>query len=247
MNSAEKNLLKTNSIAATLLRLEGKSKFLYNLLNAIADLLIKPIPIFVWMLFTNGENLFDGENAIQSTIFFGIGIIGAYLASIVWYLSILAMIQVVKLFVCTYKPLVIHFRVFDIIIKLSSKKIQNGNDKELQDLLYNHEYIIEARKEKRENRKSRAYESKRQRDMAELENAQKEYEKALDRAQDNMASAEYNYQKAKEGGTLFFSAETKLEEAESDYERAKCDKEDARYYKEMIRAKKRALGIKGED
>ena len=126
-------------------------------------------------------------------------------------------------------------------------RIWNGNDDELQDLLYNHECIVAERKEKRESRKARAYERKRQSDIDELEYARKEYLKAKESAEFNRESANYNFQKAREGGTIFSSAETKRKEGISDIQRAEFDEEDARYYKEIIRAKERALGIKSEN
>jgi len=238
---------KKKILAERLLRLEHKSKFLYNLLNTIFDLLIKPIPLFFWVVSTNSYNIFAGSNAIQRTFSIFFGLIGAYFAAIIFYLILLLVIQIFKLFLCTYKPLVIHFRVFDIIIRLSSKKILKSNDKEVIELLYEHEDLVEARKEKRENGKSKAYERKKERDMRELEYAQQEYARAKESAERNRSSAEYNYKKAREGGTLFSSAEAKREEARRDDERAAYDEQNARYYEEKMRAKERALGIKRED
>ncbi len=233
-------------MAERLLRLEHKSKFLYNLLNTIFDLLIKPIPLFFWVVSTNSYNIFAGSNAIQRTFSIFFGLIGAYFAAIIFYLILLLVIQIFKLFLCTYKPLVIHFRVFDIIIRLSSKKILKSNDKEVIELLYEHEDLVEARKEKRENGKSKAYERKKERDMRELEYAQQEYARAKENAQRSRDSADYNYQKAREGGTVFSSAETKREEAKRDDRRAEYYEQDAKYYEEKMRAKERALGIKKE-
>lgn len=242
---------KTKSVAAALLRLENKSKFFYNLLNLIVDILIKPIPIFIWMLFENSVGLVMEENALQNTISFAFSIIAAYLVAILVYFSFLVFVQICKLFACTYKPLVIHFRVFDIIISLSKKRIRSGNDSELKDMLYIHERIVEKRKEKREDGKARAYERKKQRDerkkqrdIEKLEYAKKEYERAKESAQINRDSAAYNYKKAREGGTLFSSAETKMNEARRDNERAEYDERTAKYYEEKIRTKEQELGIK---
>lgn len=238
---------KSKSAAEALLRLENKSRFLYNLLNAIVDLLIKPLPIFVWILMDSGRNVLSATNAAQNMLSSVFGIIGAYTTAVAFYVMFLVIVQIIKLFVCTYKPLVIHFRIFDIIIRMSRKKILNGNNGELKALLYEHERIVEERKEKRENGKSRAYERKKQQDISELECYQQEYARAKDSAQRNWDSAEYNFQKAREGGTLFSSAETKRKEGKRDLERAEYDEQDARYYKERIRAKERKLGIKHED
>ena len=152
-----------------------------------------------------------------------------------------------KLLLCTYKPLVIHFRIFDIIIQLSRNKILNTNNKELIELLYRHDDIVDMRKEKRSDSKSRAYERKRERDIRDYEFAQQEYARAKESAERNRDSAEYNFKKAREGGTIFSSAETKREEGKRDAQRASYDEQEARYYEEKMRAKERALGIKRED
>lgn len=238
---------RRKSVAAALLHLEKKSKFLYQLLNAIVDLLIKPFPIFVWELCVSTNGLFAGENALQVIISLVSGIFTSYVLAVLSYVALLFVVQIVKLFVCTYKPLVIHFRVFDMIIRLSRNKILAGDDRELKELLYQHETMIENRKERRENGKSKAYERKRKRDMEELAYAQQDYQRAKDSAQRNRQSAQQNYKKADEGGTLFSSAETKREEAKRDARRAAYDEENARYYEERIRAKERALGIKHKD
>lgn len=241
---------KKKILAERLLRLEHKSKFLYNLLNAIFDLLIKPIPLFFWVVSTNSYNLVTGSNTIQRTLsFFSyiFDMICSYIIAIIIYLILLFVIQIFKLFLCTYKPLVIHFRIFDIIIKLSTNKILKSNNKEVIELLYEHEDLVEARKEKREKGKSKAYERKKERDMRDLEYAQKEYERAKENAQRSRDSADYNYQKARQGGTVFSSAQTKREEAKRYEQRASYYEQDAKYYEEKMRAKERALGIKRDE
>ena len=147
---------KTKSAAAVLLRLENKSKFLYNLLNAIADLIIKPFPIFVCLLFKDGGHLFSGENAVQHLLFFVFGILKNYIYAVEFYVIVLVIVQIIRFFICEYKPLVIYFRVFDIIIKLSRQKILNENDRELEKLLYEHDQSIKERKAKRATAKRRA-------------------------------------------------------------------------------------------
>ena len=107
--------------------------------------------------------------------------------------------------------------------------------------------ILSKQGKKRENGKSKAYERKKERDMRELEYAQQEYARAKESAERNRESAEYNFKKAREGGTLFSSAETKREEGKRDARRAAYDEQDARYYEEKMRAKERALGIKRDD
>ncbi|MBQ9119529.1 MAG: hypothetical protein IJY09_05675 [Lachnospiraceae bacterium] len=231
-------------MAERLLRLENKSVFLYNLLNAITDLLVKPIPIFIWGLIDNSSSTYIGLNAIKKSLLFVFWIIGSYLGAIAVYLFLLFFIQIFKLFLCTYKPLVIHFRIFDVIIRLSTRKILKMNDEEIIRLLDKHEDIIESRKEKRNNNKSRVYARKRERDLQEYAFIQQEYERAKESAKNNRDSAERNFEKAREGGTLFSSAEAKREEGKRDMQRATYDEQDAKYYEERIHEKERVLGIK---
>ena len=202
---------KTKSVAAALLRLENKSKFLYDLLNAIVDLLIKPFPIYVWLLFKNGGHLFSGENAVQHFLFLVIGLLGYYIYAVEFYVIFLVIVQIIRLFVCEYKPLVIYFRVFDIIIRLSREKIVNENNYEIEELLYEHEQSIKERKAKRATAKRRAHvkgqERKEQRKIQDLEFAQKAYETMKINAQINKDTAEYNLKQAGKGDTLFSSAE----------------------------------------
>ena len=100
-----------------------------------------------------------GDSKLQQTFIFAFGIIGAYLSSILFYLAFLLIVQIVRLFVCTCKPLVIRFRVFDIILDMSKKKIIRDNDRELDLLLYGHYRNVRERKEKREDGKERACEN----------------------------------------------------------------------------------------
>lgn len=242
---------KTKSAAAALLRLENKSKFLYDLLNAIVDLLIKPLPIFVWLLFKNGGHLLSGENAVQHFLFLVVGILGYYIYAVEFYVIFLVIVQIIRFFVCEYKPLVIYFRVFDIIIKLSREKILNRNDRELEKLFYEHEQSIKERKAKRATAKRRAQEKgqerKEQRKIQDLEFAQKEYERMKTSAQINRDTAEYNLKQVRKGDTLFSSAEESRRAARKYSEYAENDEQQARYYEKRIRAKERSLGIEHED
>lgn len=139
---------KKKFLAERLLVLEYKNRFLYNLLNIIFDLLIKPIPLCFLVKFVSSYSLFD-SNANKKFTFDFFDFIITYPVAIIFYLIILLMIQIFKLFLHIYKPLVIYFRVFDIIIRLSSRKILKSNDKKIIELLYEHEKLVEARKEKR--------------------------------------------------------------------------------------------------
>lgn len=242
---------KTKCAAAALLRLENKSKFLYDLLNAIVDLLIKPLPIFVWLLLINGEHLLSGENAVQHFLFLVVGILGYYIYAVEFYVIFLVIVQIIRFFVCEYKPLVIYFRVFDIIIRLSREKILNENDHEIEELLYEHEQIIKERKAKRAADKRKAHvkgqERKKQRKIQDLEFAKKEYERMKISAQINKDTAEYNLKQARKGDTLFSSAEESRKAARKYSEYAENDEQQARYYEKRIRVKERSLGIEHED
>lgn len=72
------------------------------------------------MLVTN-RDLFYGENVIQKGIMFITGIIAAFIGGILGYLFILLMIQLFKLFFCTYKKVNIHLRILDVIINLEKR------------------------------------------------------------------------------------------------------------------------------
>lgn len=114
----------------------------------------------VWMRTTN-RDLFWGENVIQKAMMFITGVIASFLGGILYYFLILFVVQLFKLFFCTYKKVNIHFRIFDIIIKLGQKKLFTSED---MDYLDEHEYNIRVRKNKIYDRKERAYQRQQQRD-----------------------------------------------------------------------------------
>ena len=114
----------------------------------------------VWMRTTN-RDLFWGENVIQKAMMFITGVIASFLGGILCYFLILFVVQLFKLFFCTYKKVNIHFRIFDIIIKLGQKKLFTSED---MDYLDEHEYNIRVRKNKIYDRKERAYQRQQQRD-----------------------------------------------------------------------------------
>ena len=114
----------------------------------------------VWMRTTN-RDLFWGENVIQKAMMFITGVIASFLGGILCYFLILFVVQLFKLFFCTYKKVNLHFRIFDIIIKLGQKKLFTSED---MDYLDEHEYNIRVRKNKIYDRKERAYQRQQQRD-----------------------------------------------------------------------------------
>ena len=87
-NDAKMKPTINNSLASKLLRLEHKHKYLYVLLNALFDILLKPIPIFVYSLATyNNTSIY--KNVIQKVFSFSFIVIGAYLSAIAIYFFIL--------------------------------------------------------------------------------------------------------------------------------------------------------------
>lgn len=230
-------------MAKNLLKLEMNKPKLYVFLNVLADVLVKPIPIFIWMLL-NPSLFRTGENAVQNVNIGIIIVIGTYLGAIIFYGMILLIIQMFKLSFCKYKPIVIHIRIFDIIIKLSARSIRNGDDMELRNLLYEHEMIIRNRKDKRNQKISDAYHKKRQKDIEELEYANKNYADYKDRAYRHRRNAKAEFEHARNG--VFFT-ESSRESGKRDLKNASYEEKMAAQELERIRAKERALGIKQED
>lgn len=237
-NGAKKKPVVNNSLAAKLLRLEHNHKNLYGFLNALFDILIKPIPIFIYMIMTD-RNLFYGENVIQKAIIGFFGVIGAYLASIMFYFIILGIIQIVKLFFCTYKPLVIHVRIFDILIKLGEKKLFTSED---YDLLEEHKYNNAVRKNKVSDGRQRAYENKQARQEEELRYRKAEFERNKEKAEYYRDSAQAGYESARKGDGFFTTAEEKRKQASRDLDTANMYAQDAARDEQRIAELERKLG-----
>lgn len=69
---------KLETVANSLLRLQRKSTILYELLNAVVDVIVKPLPVFIWLLVENKSNIFVGENIIQKLLSGMFGITGCF-------------------------------------------------------------------------------------------------------------------------------------------------------------------------
>lgn len=91
------NRAKMKSVAEPLLQLKNRSSFLYELLNAIVDLLVKPLPIFVWQLIMNKGYIFIGSNVIQKLLYGIFSILGMYLGSIMIYLGLFIVIKIITI------------------------------------------------------------------------------------------------------------------------------------------------------
>ena len=229
-NDAKMKPTINNSLASKLLRLEHKHKYLYVLLNALFDILLKPIPIFVYSLATyNNTSIY--KNVIQKVFSFSFIVIGAYLSAIAIYFFILAVIQVIKIFFCPYKYLIIHVRVFDILIKLGEKKLYTSEDYEL---LEEHKCNIEARNHKISDGQQRAYENKQAKQEEKLKFRKEEYERNKERVEDYCDSAAAGYESARRGDGIFTTAEEKRKQASRDLN-------NANWYSQMAEEEKRSI------
>lgn len=237
-NGAKKKPVVNNSLTAKLLRLEHNHKYLYGFLNALFDILIKPIPIFIYFLVTD-RDMFYEENVMQKALMGFFSVIGAYIAAIMFYFIILGIIQIVKLFFCTYKRLVIHVRVFDVLIKLGEKILFTDED---YDLLEEHKYNIAVRKNKVFDGRQRAYENKQTRQEEELKYRKEEFERNREKAENYRESAEAGYESARKGDGFFTTAEEKRKQAGRDLDTANMYAQDAARDEQRIAELERRLG-----
>lgn len=228
----------TKSLAVKLLRLEHNHPNWYKVLNAIAGILIKPIPLFIWILIES-DDLCSGENFIQNGIIFVMCVIGAYLAAIMSYLMFLVIVQFFKLFFCTYKKLVIRVRIFDIIIKLGAKKLST---KEEIELYSEHENNVLSRKNKIEKGKERASERYYKKKKQDLEYAKRELERNQLDYESNVYNAEIMYKSAKEGDGIFQSAESKRRKAGEYVRKSIYNEQDIKRNQRKIEMLERQLG-----
>lgn len=231
------NDTKKKSLATKLLRLEHKSKFWYEVLNFIVGVLIKPIPLFIIFLF-NSRDLFWGENLIQKGMMFVAGVIGSYLAAIMFYLMFLAAVQLFKLFFCKYKKLTIRIRIFDIIIKHGAKKLYSNEDIELY---REHENNTLGRKNKINSGKERAAERYYEKKEEELKYRQQELEREERDYEYNAYNAERKFKKAKEGDGLFQSADSMRKEGKEYADKAAWNAQNAERAKRDIEELERKL------
>lgn len=237
-NGAAKTLVINNSFPSKLLRLEHNHKKTYEFLNALFDILIKSFPFFIWMLTTN-RDLFWGENVIQKAMMFITGVIASFLGGILCYFLILFVVQLFKLFFCTYKKVNIHFRIFDIIIKLGQKKLFTSED---MDYLDEHEYNIRVRKNKIYDGKERAYQRQQQRDEDELKYRKEQFEREKRDAEYYRDRAEAGYEDARRGDGLFTTAEEKRKNAGKDLDTANWHAQQASYEEQRIADLERKIG-----
>lgn len=200
----ESKIKEKKTLTIKLLQLEHKSKFWYEVLNFIAGVFLKPIPLFVILLF-NDRNLFWGKNIIQKTITFIGNVLGAYFAAVMFYLIFLAVVQIFKLLFCKYKKLITRIRIFDIIIKIGAKKIYTREDIGLYREHINNKIEL---KNKINSGKEQATERYYEKKQEELEYKQQELEREERDYEYNTYNAERKFKKAKEGDALFQSAES---------------------------------------
>lgn len=228
-------------LANKLTRLHVNHRKTYEFLNCIFDILIKPIPITIWVLSTN-NSMSQPENAIQTVIFAVFSVIGSYFAGIMVYLIYQATVQIIKLFACTYKRLVIHVRVFDIWVRLFEKKIRTQGTPEDRAFLFDHQMILNERNNKRKAGVERAYGNRRQRNIADLEYDKKEYERQQSNAEHYRSSAEAGFKSAQEGDGFFTTAEEKRKQAGRDLDTANWHSQMAEEERRRIENLERKLG-----
>lgn len=233
-------------MAEKLIKLHVNHPKIYEFLNALVDILVKGVPFFIFFLFTaDSSTWIKGENALMGIFAVFLNIVKVfliYLMGIAAYLFLLLVVQIIKLFACTYKIVIIHIRIFDLIIKSQAKKIKSGTDERLRYMYYQHMDMLLARKERTEACRDQAEQWQYESDMQKLEYAQKEYEKNKDHAEWLKDSAQSRYESAKRGDGLFTSAADKRKQARKDLENASYYERDADYEKERIEKLKRKLG-----
>lgn len=237
-NGAKKKPVINKSLASKLLRLEHNHKFWYEVLNGLFDILIKPIPLFIYFLMSD-TNTSYGENIIQKGLTGFFSAIGAYIAAIMFYLMYQAIVQIIKLFFCTYKRLIIHVRIFDILIYLGKKKLFTSEDMEFYD---EHQYNTGARKNKIANGKDNAYQRQRERDEQNLEYAKKNLEREKQDAEYYGARADSGYKSARNGDGIFTTAEEKRKQAGKDLDTSNWHSGNAERERQRIENLERKLG-----
>lgn len=229
--------IESKSLAGKLLRLEHKSKFWYEVLNFIVGVLVKPFPLFVLLLF-NSRDLFWGENLIQKIMMFVGGVIGSYFSAVMLYLLFLAALQLFRLFFCKYKKLIIRIRVFDIVIKLGSKKLYMAEDIELY---HEHENYIATRNHKINGEKEKSTDRYYKKKQEELKYKQEELEREERAYEYNAYNAERKFKKAKEGDTLIQSEDSLRKEGQKYAEKAVWNAQNAERTKRDIEELERKL------
>ena len=154
----------------------------------------------------------------------------------------MAVSQLIKLFLCTYKRVIIHIRIFDIIIKIGKKKLFTSED---MNLLDEHEYNIQARKNKIYEGKEYAYERKEAQQEDELRRRKEQFERKKCDAEYYRDRAETGYEDARRGDGIFTTAEEKRKRAGEDLDIADRHAKQAAYEEQRIAKLERKLGKKG--
>lgn len=228
-------------LANKLTRLHVNHPKTYEFLNFIFDILIKPIPIAVWVYCSNNVNPVH-ENAIQAVLYTSAAVLGSYLGGIMFYLIYQGTVQIIKLFVCTYKRLVIHVRVFDIWIKLFQGMIREKGTP--QDIAYlsDHQKILLERYNKRETGKQRAYARQEERDIQNLEYAKQNFEREQRDAEYYRDRAEDGYESARKGDGIFTTADEKRKQAGKDLDNSLWHSQMAEEERRRIERLERKLG-----
>ena len=233
-------------MAEKLIRLHVNHPKTYEFLNALVDIAVKGIPFFILILLNSDSSAWvHGENAAQRVIAAGINVILFFLSYIMGmaaYLLMQVIVQVIKLFVCSYKKLVIHIRVFDLIIKSQAKKIKQGTNDELCYLYYRHVDMLWERDARISVGIEKANRRQQEKDVRNLEYAKKQYERHQSDAEYYRNRADGKFESARRGDGLFTTAEEKRKQAGRDLDSANFHSQTAEEERRQIENLERKLG-----
>jgi hypothetical protein len=230
-------------MAEKLVKLHFNHPKMYEFLNALVDIAVKGIPFFIMYLLSSSTWM-HGENAAQGVIAVIMNVIlffMTYVMGMCTYLFLLVVVQIIKLFACTYKQVIIHIRVFDLIIKFNRKKIRESGDAEALRALSFHDNVLNEKADKIDIGKDNAYQRQRERDEQNLEYAKKELEREQRDAEYYRDSADAGYRSARNGDGIFTTAEEKRNQAGKDLDTSNWDSENAASERQRIENLERKL------
>lgn len=213
-------------LCTKLTKLKEEHKYMYEFLNAIADVVIKPIPLTMWMVISLSDS-------IQNFIAFIFIVVYAHVMAMTIYIIIMFGIQIYKLLFSFDRSIDVRIRILDILIDIGEgtffSKIK-GNSK-----MYRRPKQ-EIFKEREEN-----YKNSLKKNEEELEKLKIKLEKTKQSYEDYRNREEYLRKKAREGGAFLESPEQMLKEADRCSVAASFCIQDMNKYKQKIENLERAL------
>lgn len=231
-------------MAEKLVKLHSNNPKTYEFLNALVDIAVKGIPFFIMILLSNSSTWMHGENAEQSVVAVVMNIIlffMTYVMGMCTYLFLLLVVQIFKLFACKYKRVIIHIRVFDLIIKFNRKKIRESGDADALRALSFHDSKLDERANKIDIGKDNAFQRRRERDEQNLEYAKQNFDREQSDAEYYEKRAEYRYKSARNGDGIFTTAEEKRKQAGKDLDTSNWHSENAERERQRIENLERRL------